>query len=301
MAITKKSSKPAAKAAPATVAEPITVTMVRLYGDDGSRNEDSSETLEVVQFPEGVAVAKVAVMLGTAADYGAVKASVTVSVPTTLEEIDAAHAFAYGKAQEYLDAITEDTGDSEAAEAEEEVEEPKSTKKAAAKGKAKKPAAEEEPEEADEDDADAEDDDDGEGLGPDDIDAMDRKQLIAFIEEFKEDDDYDAELDEIDPDDFKKNKTGLAELQEAVKEALFSEDGDEDGEDDADGEGDDDEEGDDLYDEDELADMDLKELKAIWKEWEIGKLPNHKTEKGLHALMVKGILKHQEENSEEAE
>lgn len=320
MAPTKKKA-PAAKATSGTT-EPITVSVVKRYTEDGSLNVDTNEVIDVVKFPEGVEAARVAVLLGTSAEYGAVKASVTVSVPTTLEEIDDASTYAYTKASEYLDQISQVTGDATGEDDGEDEDEPETKAKSKAKKADKAPAkgkkaAEPEDDDDDDDDDDADDDDaedgdDDDGIDAEDIMAMNRKQLDAFVDEYA---DQGDELDDLDRDSFKKNASGLEEYKAAVIEALGlgedadddsddddADDADEDAEDDADADGDDDaEDGDDDddaedgYTEEELADYSVKDLKAIYKEWRMGKFPEGKSEKATRALAIKAILKKQEQ------
>lgn len=295
MAITKKAaptaSKPAAKApvkgAPAAVPSDVTlepITVMRTFLEGGARNEDDNETLEHVAFPANAKVSKVAVMLGTSEDYGAVKASVTVSVPCLLDEVDNAAAFATEKAKEYLDAIADMTGvedepvkgkrevsssrkaggKSKVEEPEEEEEEevaedgedvqlfteeelhdmdeddlkslcetweiawPKSKKASVAKAGAISAILEkqseyeeaegEDGEEAEGEDAEGEDD----GIGPEDIEAMDRKQIEEFIAEYNEDCEDGEELD-VDMTEYPKNAKGLAKIRKDLIGALFTE------------------------------------------------------------------------------
>jgi hypothetical protein len=287
MAIAKKSStapapakrgvtsKTTAGKASAPVADEVTmepITVQRTFLDGGERNEDATETLDHVTFPVGAKVSKVAVMVGTSEDYGAVKASVTVSVPCFLEELDDAAAFAVDKAKEILDTLAPevaeeeepapkrsskkggkavepdeddaaDEGDGEevqlydeeelAAMDEDELKAiceeweiawPKSKKASVAMAQAIAAIQEKQAEFAPEEDGEegeADGDDGDQEIGPEDIEAMDRKQLEAFIEEFNEENPDDAV--EVDLADYPKNAKGLAKFKKELIEALFSE------------------------------------------------------------------------------
>lgn len=291
----KKTTAAKSEAAEVTM-EPITVQRTFIGGE---LNSDPSEILEHVSFPMDAKIGKVAVMVGTAADFGSIKASVTVSVPCFLEEQDEAAKYAVEKAKEYLDELAGEIPEVEADEEEEE-EKPKgkksskkevtSTRKAGKNAKAEEPEEEEEDaseetedgevalydedelndmeegdlkalceeweiawpkskkasvrkaeaissilekqaEYADEDDAadeaDGEEaDDDDDGIGAEDIEAMDRKQLEAFIDEYNEEADEGEEL-EVDLSDYPKNAKGLKTLKADLIEVLFAEEDEE--------------------------------------------------------------------------
>jgi hypothetical protein len=296
--VVKKSTKPAAKTtsvkkveADSVTLEPITV--VRTYTEGGELNTDPSETLEHVAFPAGARVGKIAIMVGVGEDFGKSKASVTVSVPHLLEETEEAAAYAKATALAILDGLADVTANDDA----EEDEAPKAKAKGA-KGKAEKPAekakggkkkAEPEPDEdEDEDDADDEDGDDEEGdLTEEDIRAMSRAEIEAFIDEHNEENDDENQID-IDLSDYKKNKTGLKELQDAIVEMFFS---DEDGDDEEDGEG---------YDRDELADMEVDDLKAICKEFGLA-WPKGKNENARKAAAIEAIIEAQDGDEDEGD
>jgi hypothetical protein len=132
----------------------------------------------------------------------------------------------------------------------------------------------------------ADDDDEGEGLTAEDIDGMDKKALIALIEE-----------NELEIEGAAKMK--VADLREAVKEAagLGEDAGEEDESSDDDEDGEDAGEEADVYTAEDLKTMKLVDLQAIVDAWEIA----HPTiKKGADtiakkAAYVKYILAQQEE------
>lgn len=284
-----KAKKDAAKS---TATRTGTVLVTRSY-IDGEINKTKTDEFETVALPEGVMVGGVTVLKGASTEYAALKASVSVHVPCVLGEETEAGSYASKVAESILNEIIAGSEDSEASAP------AKGGKKAAAGKKSKKV---EEPEEDDEDDADdADDADDEDGVTAEDINAMDRKQLEALIAEAI--DDESLEEDAIDLADFKKTKSGLAELRAAVVAALVEEDDEDDGEgdeedDEADDEDGDDDEEDEGYTEAELKKMSISDLKDIYKEWEMGKFPKGKDDKAIKKTAVAAILEAQDEDEE---
>lgn len=133
-------------------------------------------------------------------------------------------------------------------------------------------------EDADEDadDADEDGDGDGEDLTAEDVDAMDKPELLELIKE-----------NDLDVPNAKKLKVG--ELREAVKALLTSDDADEDGED-----ADEDDAG---YTEAELKKMGLEELQKVCDSWDIGhpKIKKGADLKTKKAAYIAHILEAQED------
>ncbi len=273
MALKKKTTT--AKAAPSSSKETSAsakngkITVVKIFGEDGELNTAGTETIETVALPEGAAIGHLSITKGVGADYGKLKASVQINVPYVLGEEAEAATYASAKVNEILDEIG-----AEVAEAGE------------GDTKSSKDADEDEDEDAEGDDDGDEDGDDEGDLTEEDIDAMDRAQLVDFLESYGQECEEAGEenpLEDIDPDDFKKTKAGLVEFKDAVKEALFAE-GDEDEDEDEEGEG---------YTAEELEELDTDELKAIFKENNLGKYPKN------DKLARKAILAAQEEGDDD--
>ena len=138
-----------------------------------------------------------------------------------------------------------------------------------------------EDEELEDDEEDAEDED--EELTEASLADMNRKQLLEVAEE------HGLEVDE---DDYPKSKKGTNSLRDDLIATLFEdEDDDEEDADDDEEEADEEEEG---YTEAELKDMSPADLKAIYKDWDLGKYPSGAPKKAKSAA-IKRIMKEQNE------
>lgn len=281
MAKPVKKTTTAAKKTTAAATKTEAFAVTRTFTPEGALNSSVTETIETVKLPVDAMVSRVTVTKGLAAKYGELKASVAVTVPCVLGEETEAGAYGLAKVDELLSEIG-----AHVAEAQE-----------------KDTGSDDSDDDSDDDDDDdagdgeGDDDDDDEGeVTAEDIEAMDRKQLEAYLSDYAEaceDQGEDNIFEDIDPADYKKTKAGLAEFKEAVIAALGDDD-DEDGEGDDEDDEDDEEEGE-GYTAEELDDMDTADLKKIYKEWEIGKYPKN------DKLARKGILKFQEEQEDDDE
>lgn len=275
------------------------ITVQRTYTEDGEINSDPTETIEVIAFPERAPVSRVSVLLGGSTEYGASKASVTVSVPYLNGEFDTAFAHAKGLAEKGLAELAEivattsegsaDTADDSSTDEGEEIDidsldraglielieehgleiDPDDHKKNAV-GLKNLRAAVTEALTADDDGSEGDGDgEEGDEVTEEEINAMDRKQLEAFVEE---------NGIEVDPSDFKKTPADLKKFKAAVVEAVAS--------------GDDGEEGD-GYTQEELEELEEDDLKAIFKEWDLGAYPKG-TKPGIRkAQAIEAILEAQ--------
>jgi hypothetical protein len=256
MAINKRTSTPAKKAAPAAdVAEGITnVTVGRSFTIPGEGEYESQKVSVLVSAPT----------------YEEASAAVDSFMVTEFEKSSEQFAQFRAASDAAADEVGTDTSD-ELEEGEEEAE-------------------------GEEGEGEEEGD-----ITEEDIRAMDRKTLSAFISE------NDIE---VDPADYAKTKSGTKEMAEAVIEALTEPEEGEDGEEDEDGEeaeedGEEEAEGEEEeaeIDEDAIRAMDRSELIAFNKENSLGvKTKEFPKLKALQDAIIEALTPEEDEGEEEAE
>lgn len=294
----KKASRPSASAAPSK-------TVAKATGKVASKGKVVEEEVG------NVAIHGAMGEIGTTASRTVRSGGEDVFVSVTAKypfdaSVDGADEEAYEKAVAFVDAklterlegIPDDAANSEG-EADEPVSKKKTSKKPAKK--VEEPVEEDEDEDEDAEDEDAEDEDgDDDELTVEEIEAMDKKSLLALIDE------NELEIDK---------KLSLAKLRAAVIEAL-SEDGDDDADEDEDGEededadededededaedededGDDDADDDEPYTKEQLSSMKLEDLIQIADVWEVdAKIKKADDLKTKKAKYIKAILADQE-------
>jgi hypothetical protein len=257
-----KRKRGAAKSVSAKKEVKGTVVVTRKYKDGEIASSADSEEIDVGVF--GADVAHVTVQRGitrNVGDYESVKLGVSVTLPTYIEEMSEAFTTASSLVGEYLDSEINKAGEMISGMSNDD---------------------DHESDDSEDDDADSEE----EELDESDIKKMKKAELLELIEE--------ENLD-IDPGDHK----GIKALREAVIESYFEEDEDE--EDDEDSSGDDGGDDDDPYTQEELEDCTLDELKAVFKEYELGTLPKGRgktksaKDRSVKKQIIEAILEAQEE------